>query len=127
MEATFKYKKHFKSERTEQYSLVLALSFLHTHDVTDTILERKYDLGRMTLAKIRNGDEVKRGAEHYYNMFVRVLNDLRLKAISTNDLSSAEVLTTEIRDVALVHAGIATDCELNEKDKVETRKMMFNV
>lgn len=127
MEATFKYKKHFKSERTHQYSLELALSYLHAHEVTDSDLEHYYGLSRMTLAKIRKGIQVTRVADYYYNMFVRALNDLRLSAISKDNLSSAELLTAQIRDVALVHIGIATDAEIEEVDKVETRKSMFSV
>lgn len=119
--------KHFKSEDTQLNALQLAYGILRGHDVSPVTLEQKYGLNRGSLDKIQRGDMIKRQPERYYKQFLLALNDLRLTAISKGCQEDADLIASEILDVALVAVDIATDDEIKARDKAKKRKMMFGV
>lgn len=99
--------------KTRQNALTMALSFILNNftNITLSHLEKEYGLNRSTLYRIKKGENVPRGNKYYMEVFVLIIYNRRIVAMTTGNEDLYVKADVVLRDITLVQNGLPTDAE----------------
>lgn len=87
------------------------LMLLGKYGVTDSMLQRKYNLNRASLNRVRKGGHLTYAHEHYFKTLLRELEQWRLLFRARMDEKNHRLIKDTMFEVMLQENGIrTTDC-----------------
>ena len=122
MKANKHFITHLVSQGTRYDALCAAISIAYKHGVKDAMLTSGFDVNRVTLNKLKNGEPISRGTDKYFEAITTSLNNLRLEAKCKGDEEKVNDLTKALADIALLRCGIAPDWEMIERDREKAKQ-----